>query len=110
MHPKRSFIEYTYINDAPSIEERFLFKIQYNEKICWKEYKETINKCFDKMYDAFFYTIVCFGYVWFFDKVSRNHEKTKQRKPNGNQIFWSVRNIAMTNNDNNSEYKFQNID
>ena len=80
MHPKRRFVEYAYINDIPSVKEYIFLVIKDNEKICWKEYQETIKKSFNKMYDAFFYAFIGFGDVWLFDKVTRNHKKAEQGK------------------------------
>ena len=100
MHPKRCFVEYAYINDIPSVKEYIFLVIKDNEKICWKENQETIKKGFNKMYDAFFYAFIGFGDVWLFDKVTRNHKKAEQGKPNGNQIFWCIGNAPMSNNNN----------
>lgn len=87
MHPKWRFVEYTNINDVPTVERYNFLVIEDNEKIGRKEYQETVEKGFSKMYDAFFYAFIGFGDIWFFDKVTRNHEKAEHGKPNGTKYF-----------------------
>ena len=106
MHPKRRFVEYAYINDIPSIKEYIFLVIKDNEKIGRKEYQETVEKGFSKMYDAFFYAFIGFGDIWFFDKVTRNHEKAEHGKPDRNQIFRCIGNASMPDNNNYGENKF----
>jgi hypothetical protein len=106
MHPKWRFVEYTNINDVPTVERYNFLVIEDNEKIGRKEYQETVEKGFSKMYDAFFYAFIGFGDIWFFDKVTRNHEKAEHGKPNGNQILWCIGNASMSDNNNYCKNKF----